>query len=47
MHVVLDMDDRFYPAPYVGDLEDLRTVKALAGDDHATDCFAGSRARGL
>ena len=22
-------DDRFYPAPYVGDLEDLRTVKAL------------------
>ena len=23
------MDNRFYPSPYVGDLEDIRTVKAL------------------
>ena len=25
----IGVDNRFYPSPYVGDLEDLRTVKAL------------------
>ena len=25
----IGVDGRFYPSPYVGDLEDLRTVKAL------------------
>lgn len=28
------MDNRFYPSPYVGDLEDLRTVKALQETIH-------------
>ena len=27
--ILFALDNRFYPSPYVGDLEDLRTVKAL------------------
>ena len=30
----IGVDNRFYPSPYVGDLEDLRTVKALQETIH-------------
>lgn len=30
----IGVDSRFYPSPYVGDLEDLRTVKALQETIH-------------
>ncbi len=29
----IGVDSRFYPSPYVGDLEDLRTVKAFEGNN--------------
>ena len=42
----IGVDNRFYPSPYVGDLEDLRTVKSPEGNDRAAGNTSGGAAGG-